>query len=166
MFESLAAGEFYYLFVSNKDVNRTERLMGWMMEKINSIMDYYASLDLNEGKVDLKERGEKLMLSTLHGEEKASMLLHTILDKQSIKRYGENKLMPCCHAFQRIFYYMLSANQKAFFDLFEKVEFAKHFVNVLRHNFHIISSAIRTSTETIHIITVKLFNGCLLLELC
>jgi hypothetical protein len=77
------------------------------------------------------------------------------MTKESIKRYGENKLMPTCHAFQRIFHYLLSLNDKGVNTLIKNVEFAKHFVTILRTNYHILSAAIKTHTETIHIITVN-----------
>ena len=119
------------------------------------IFNNLVSLEQDEGKVTLKERDEVLRITTLSGKEQKSLILNSIMTKESIKRYGENKLMPTSHAFQRIFHYLLSLNDKGVNTLIKNVEFAKHFVTILRTNYHILSAAIKTHTETIHIIAVN-----------
>ncbi len=43
LFEALGASEFFFLFISTKDLKRAERITCWMMGKSLSIMEYFAA---------------------------------------------------------------------------------------------------------------------------
>lgn len=111
-------------------------------------------MDLDERQNELKERDDELRATAAMGRQKKVMILTNIMNKQSIKRYGENKLMPTYKAFQRILYFLASLNNDENNRLLRKIEFAQNFVEILRAQYHIISSIIQTGTENLHLVMV------------
>jgi len=152
LFESIGVTEFYYIFVTTKDMDRAARTLNWLLDKVFYFFNFYAGLDLNERENELKEREDELRATQSFGREKKMMILNNILNKQSLKRYGENRLNPTYKAFLRIFYFLTSLNNPEYNTLLRKIDFGKYFVEILRAQYHIISSIIHTGTENIHLI--------------
>mmetsp|Transcript_34363 Transcript_34363/g.31077 ORF Transcript_34363/g.31077 Transcript_34363/m.31077 type:complete len:240 (-) Transcript_34363:556-1275(-) len=150
-FERVGAGEFYFILFSKGDLKRCDRLTRWMIDKIYNIIHYYSGLDENERRIELREREDNIRATQTQGFEKKTVILSNILNKESIKRYGENRLIQVGQAFQRIFHNLLSLNDAAYNHLLAEIDFTKHFVEFLKINYHFIVSAIRTQTDTIHI---------------
>jgi len=112
-------------------------------------------LDLDERENELKEREDDLRVTNSFGKEKKMLILSNILNKHSLKRYGENRLMPTYKAFLRILYFLISLNNDEYNTLLKKIDFSKYFVEILKAQYHIISSIIQTGTENVHLIMVS-----------
>ncbi len=95
---------------------KAEGVLNWILDKIFSFFNYYSgipllnlvlisvfSLDLNKKENELRERADDLRATKTFGKEKKLLILHNTLNKQSLKRYGQNRLMPTYKAFLRRF---------------------------------------------------------------
>ena len=113
---------------------------------------------MNDRVNELREREDELRTTGLQGRERNTMILTNIMTKQSLKRYGENRLMPTHKAFQRIIYFLTTLNTPESSNLLKSVDFAKQYVEILRAQYHIISSIIQTGTENVHLIMVSILK--------
>lgn len=128
--------------------------MGWMMEKITEIYKYYQSLEKDERKMELDEREKEITISKADRTEHPTLVINDILNKDSIKRYSSNRLMPAAQAFMRIFLHLVTLNNDSYNAILVQQDFATFFANLCKEQYWVLMAAIKTHTENVHILMV------------
>lgn len=124
--------------------------MNWMMEKINTIYNYYQNVDKDEDQPS-KERTYSQLGKT---DRSVSGGVDELLTRESLKRYSSNKLTPVAQGFMRIFLHIVSLNKDAYNTTLSNIEFATFFAQICKEQFWVLSASIKTHTENVQLILV------------
>ena len=139
-----------------------------MLEKIEMILAHHLQyklficntysnrMDKNERTMEFQEREEDLRLSTISNtQKKKTIIVDNLLNKDVLEKYSSNKLISIYHNFQKVFLKLLLINEQDYNQILVHIEFAQFYAKMVKNDYFMIISSIRTNTENLMLLMVK-----------